>query len=282
MARTSFGPNRVKTPVPDAPDFSLAVVTHYTSHAWHAHRMDVVRASIASMLAGTGGRSCELLIWDNESTVAFRDMLHRFYPAVLVESINIGAHNARRQLCHMARGKVICITDDDVLFSPNWLTKQLEVLTTYPNVGIVAGSPQRSAFSGGVEPSFAFANAPGVQSWRGKLIPAEWERDWAVSVGADPDTYTCPLDDLLLEYRGVKAWAHGHHMQMLCYRDVIEPFLVPNEYLLNLNKFNVHVGEAGLLQLTTHERTAVHIGNVIDPTIERIAREWGMRIERGA
>ena len=246
--------------------------------------MDVVRLCLDSMLAGVKDLSYELLVWDNESTQDFRAMLGSYKPTVFTQSVNIGAHNARHALVEMASAPIICVTDDDVLFSPDWLHYQLELLTVLPNVGLVSGTPQHTAFRAGVQHTIDWAM--GNKECRvkfGHLVPKEWEKDFCISVGRDYKRYTSDprwqkLLDFEIEYHGVFAYAHGHHMQFLAYRDTIAPFvkrlpvLLDNKYL-----FNIPIDDAGLLQLTTQRRTAIHIGNVIDPSITRIHEEWKVR-----
>jgi hypothetical protein len=274
--RTSLAPNRARpVPVPPAPEVSLAVVTHYTDEKWHARRTEVVKLCLDSMTAGAKSHKTELMIWDNGSTPAFRDMLRSYNPDVYIESVNVGPHNARRALCEMARAPIIAITDDDILYSCDWLAKQVEILKTYPNVGVVSGSPMRMAFDirGGVRSTFDWAmNEPACHVWKGRILTAEqWEDAFCVSLGSKPGIYeqagSFRWDDWLLEYKGVPAWGHGHHMMLTAYTDIIKPFMLPSRTLIDLAHFNVRIGEAGYNQLTTYDRTCCHIGNMIDDTI---------------
>ena len=43
-----------------------------------------------------------------------------------------------------APGEIIAYTDADVLFSPNWLARSVEILKTFPNVGMVTARPFRT------------------------------------------------------------------------------------------------------------------------------------------
>ena len=43
-----------------------------------------------------------------------------------------------------APGEIIAYADSDVLFSPNWLKRSVEILETYPNVGMVTARPFRT------------------------------------------------------------------------------------------------------------------------------------------
>ena len=275
--RESLAPNRQSpVPVPPAPEVSLGIVTHYTTDKWHEHRMDVVKLCLDSMIAGARPHKTELMIWDNGSTPEFRKMLRSYSPDVYIESINVGPHNARRALCHMARAPIISLSDDDILYSWDWLTQQLLILKTYPNVGLVSGSPMRMAMDprGGVLSTQNWAmQEPACHVWKGKILTAaQWEDDFCVSLGSQPGIYekcdSFKWADWLLEYKGLRAWGHGHHMMFTAYVDRIEPFLQKSVTLIDLAHFNIRVGEAGYNQLCTYDRTCCHIGNDIDITIQ--------------
>lgn len=272
MTRTKFSPNRNRVPLPTAPDYSLAVVTHYTADPWHARRMDVVKLCLDTMLSGAHDH--ELVIWDNGSTPEFRKMLRGFAPDALIESVNVGQHAARFALNRIARGRIICHTDDDILFSPTWLDEQMKVLINYQHVALVSGSPNNHAFGGSISANIEFSQRPGVKRWVGRdLIPQGWEDDFSCSIGYPVDRSIRRNDEILIESNGVKAWAHGHHMQFLAYRDTIDPFLKSDSrYLLEPEDLSERIDAAGWLQLTTFERSARHIGNQIDQ--EMVDNPW--------
>jgi len=271
--RVGVAPNkRAKLPAP--PLLSLCVVTHLTDEPYHKERRGVVSLCLETMLRGAGN-DYELIIWDNGSVPSFRDEIKRkFKPAVFVESENQGIYTARKNMCEIARGRYVNFTDDDILYHPRWFFKQREVMETFPNCAVVSGSAINYEFHRDFTPAWDFSVGPGVQSWTGNnLIPAQWEKDFSLSIGKGDFTSSRIFTELLLEYRGVKAWGHGHHMQMLCPREIIQPFLKPSKRLMDDCDIADEISTAGYLQLTTFERTAVHIGNVIDPSILRIMRE---------
>ena len=282
--RTTVNPSKGNKQLSPPPTLTLAVVTHYTNDAYHANRMEVVRLCIDSMLAGAQGADYELIIWDNGSTPKFRAMLNEYNPAVLVLSRNIGPHNARHAIGKLASGKLLGVTDDDIMFHPRWLAMQLEVLENYPQVGGVSGSPQRTAFTWATESNIRIAReTAGMISRTGRLIPRRWEDDFCLSVGRNETAHavaTAQMLDTLLDYRGVRAWAHGHHMQILGRTDVLrEHCFFTTDYLLDASgahaghQYNKRLDAAGYMNLTTYERTALHIGNVIDERIREIWRE---------
>lgn len=264
MSRTSSNPLKETTGIPRKPYISMGIVTHFTDHHYHGNRMDVVHACLSSIVQANDGPD-ELVIWDNGSTPRFREMLASFMPDVLIESYNVGLDTAKNNLAEIARGKIFCYSDDDILYGPDWLGKHLEILETYPEVGTVSGSPQRVHFRWGNKTAKAYALKEGFVSQEGRFIPDVWEKDYCESINKDYNNHmeqTKSEQDLLLEYKGINAFAHGHHMQFVSYRDTIRPFLKPSGFYMNEHKsFDCAVDEAGLMRLTTFERTAQHIGN---------------------
>ena len=43
-----------------------------------------------------------------------------------------------------APGEIVAYADSDVLFSPNWLARSVEILETFPKVGMVTARPFRT------------------------------------------------------------------------------------------------------------------------------------------
>lgn len=275
--RTTQSPNREKKPLPPAPNLSLCVVTHYTKEDYHAERMGIVDLCIRSMVAGASRTNYELIIWDNGSTPEFREMLRDHNPTIMIESVNVGPHMARRALCHIARGEIINLTDDDILYSLDWFKQMYRILATFPGVAVVSGSPINIEFRRNWKPSYDWAAiTKGVTVTQGRdLIPQSWERDWALSVGVKSGRSSKTQDETMLEYRGVKAFAQAHHMQMFGPREILAPFMRPVKYLVDFWDIADEISRAGYLQLTTATRTAVHIGNVMDESVRQIAVEWG-------
>jgi len=278
--RDGRAPNHVHAPITHTPDFSLTIHTYHGPDGYYKEHERITRLCLDSMIAGAKGHNTELIIWDNGSPPAFREMLRSYKPDVLIESPNVGPHNARRALCHIARGKYINFTDDDILYSPDWLTKMFAVMTTYPNTAVVSGSPINGEFKRDFTPAHKFADqTPGCRKVTGfDLIPKEWEADWCYSIGKKPEGHKASLQETYIEYGGVKAWAQAHHMQMFCNRQIITPFMQPTTDIIQFWDIAKEISAAGHLQLTTYDRTAVHIGNRLDDSIMRICKAWGIDV----
>ena len=246
------------------PRISAGVVTHCTGEAYHSNRLDIVRSCLNSIMAAYPD---EFIIWDNGSTPEFREMLRSFRPNVLIEADNVGLDTAKHNLLNIARGEIFCYSDDDILHAAGWLDKQMEILETYPDVGVVSGSPQRSHFKFAVSTNGIRAAEYNMSIKTGKLIPDEYEQDYAASIGIEYSALnqsTISVQDTLLEYKGVKAWAHGHHMQFTCYREKVKTFFpASNFYMSRAQPMDEAMNAAGLMRLTTYQRTCRHLGNVV-------------------
>ena len=272
------------TKAPPAPSVSLCVMTRSVPDEFHRWKSYVTALCLRSMLAGCSVLDRELIIWDNGSVGdAFKNMLRSFKPDVFVESVNQGCETGIKNMFAIARGKYLAYCDDDIFFYPGWWDKQFEVLMTYPNVASVSGSPMRynvPLYFNEATIKWARENASVVE---GDLMPKAWIEDAARSVcSGTPDAVDVRVarqgigPDLLIEYKGVRAWPHGHHMQFICEKDVMAPFRKPSfKYMDSPRVRERSMAEAGLMRLTTHDRTCRHMGNQVDGDIRALAQEMG-------
>lgn len=260
--RTSYSPTRGrKTPLPPRPLISLCIVTHYEKIDWYKELPEVTKLSMDSMLAGA--RDYELIIWDNGSPQEYIDILEGYKPDILIRSYNVGNWNARRAMLKMARADIVNLADCDLLYSTDWMDKQVKILKTYPNVGLVHGSPNKVTDRDLITQEWAIKNG-GVA----ELIPQDWEDDYCISrhmFGGRLDGDAC-----LVKYKDVSAWVCSRDMQIVCYRDTIEPFYAhQSENIFDRSGLCRRIGESGLYMFSTQDRTAIHIGNRIDDTIRK-------------
>lgn len=282
MPRTAHNPNKLDIPAPAVdvtqekvyikeegrcPAVTLAILTHYRHDPYHRHRIPVIELCASSMRDGAKERDCELLIFDNGSTADFKKKLKSFDPDILVLSPNIGKQSAQQRMLEYARGRYFAYSDDDIYFYPGWLCKHLEILDTFnawPT--LVSGSPQRTAFQWGIRSTLDFCyRNPGMLQI-GRFIPDECEKQYALSIGRPMDVHmlkTVQLRDYLITYRGIKAWAHAHHMQFIARRSDLIGKLPPSKFLIdNAREWDMYMdGVHNFLRLTTYERTTLHIGN---------------------
>ncbi len=132
-----------------------------------------------------------------------------------------------------APGEIIAYSDDDVYFQPGWLARHLEILETYPKVGMVTGFYIRSQLHWSIQSTLAFAKQPDVTSQRGILWDRHWEEHYIDNMGRTWEQYQQEvegLEDTLLTYKGVSALVSAGHHQFVCYKEVIQQALTGGIY----------------------------------------------------
>jgi glycosyltransferase involved in cell wall biosynthesis len=265
--RVGTNPNRDKGADQFTP-IVLTVVTHLPHYAgYHKNRLEVVKTCLTTMRDNSGG-DYTVIVWDNGSCNDFREWVQDGYkPDIFIRSENVGKSLARRSLASMLpTDKIISYCDDDILFYPDWLNPQVELLANFPNVSAVTGYPVRTQFRWGTENTRRWGAKHGKMQ-TGRFIPDGWERDFSVSIGRDPDwhkNYTTNDLDYLVEYNGLKAYATAHHCQFIGYTGTIaKACVIDGEAMGDEKPFDRNLDQLGL-RLATTERLTRHIGNVID------------------
>ncbi len=115
---------------------------------FYTETLDVLKVCLESMRK-EAGLPFDLMIFDNGSCAEVRDFLvkekeeGRIQYLILAEK-NMGKGGAWNVMLAGAPGEVIAYTDSDVLFSPKWLSRSVEILETFPNVGMVTARPFRT------------------------------------------------------------------------------------------------------------------------------------------
>ena len=274
--RVGNNPNRSQK-VRHIPGVVVAAITHLpNTEGYHAERQNVIKASLETMRANAG-RDCGIMIWDNGSCTGFVDWLREVYrPDWLVLSWNMGKSSARASMARMMpSGTVLGVADDDILYYPDWLVKQMKILQTYPNVGTVSGWPVRTQFRFHTSATVQWGKKEGrAKIEHGRFISDEEEKDFCRSIGRDwkwHKNYSVNDEDIRLTFKGVQAYATGHHCQWIGYVDRLKDLvLFDNEAMADERIFERAINDAGLLRLTTCERTTRHIGNVLEYKVEEV------------
>jgi hypothetical protein len=256
--------------------------------AYHEHRLSSISLSLSSLIKHANSKDYELMVFDNASCDEARGYLlnlhqHGVIHYLLLSRENVGKTMAIRRMIDFAPGEVFAYADDDVYYQPDWLPQQLAVLDHFPDVGLVSGYPLTTSFRWAIESNKKFGEREDVEMTIGKRIPEEWEIDFAHSIERDVDRHLGMVrqeNDIVLEYDGMEAFGTGHHMQYMGFKDKLRPHIVQGLNLMGSQKeFDHAVDEAGLLRLSTIERTTRHIGNVVDQDIVDVAKADGLIAE---
>lgn len=257
----------------------VGAITHLpVVSGYHAQRFDVVKLSLETMRRNAG-TDCKIMVWDNGSGGVLRNWLVNVYqPDYLILSENVGKISARAGMVRMLPpGIVIGVADDDVLYSPNWLAKQVEVLQHFPNVGQVSGCPIRTQARWGNKNTIAWARANAEVEYKKEILP-QYEADFCKSIGRDykwHQQYTADDLDPVITFNGMSVIGTAHHMQWIGYTHRMLPLVrFDTEAMADEKPFDNAVDAAGLLRLTTIRRYTQHIGNVIDQDMREAALEY--------
>lgn len=238
-----------------------------------------------SSLIKHAGHPFELLVFDNASCDEARGYLYSLHTQGMISYLvfskeNVGSDMAIKRCFEMAPGTVVGHSDDDIYFYPNWLAQQLAILDHFPHVGVVSGAPLTTSFRWAVKTNRAFGERPDVTLTVGQSIPREWEVDFARSIGRDSERHLKMIEnetDFTLEYKGMKAFGVGHHMQFIGHKDVLLPLLPVGPGLMDSKRpFDQAVDDNNLLRLCTIERTSRHLGNVLDEDMLQLAISHGL------
>lgn len=142
---------------------------------FYAETLDVLKVCLQSARADAG-LPFDLMVFDNGSCAEVQDWLlgeqrEGRIQYLLLSEKNLGKGGAWNMILSGAPGEIVAYADADVLFSPGWLSRSVEILKTFPNVGMVTARPFRTReelFTRTLEWAY---NDPEAAVQEGQLLP---------------------------------------------------------------------------------------------------------------
>lgn len=289
MARFGINPARGKKSSYKPARVTVAVLT-YIPHleGYFRERFQILQLSIASLLKHTEA-PYDLLIFDNGSCSQVSGYLQDLHRAgqidfLLLSESNIGKIGAFSILFRSAPGELVAYSDDDIFYYPGWLLAHLEIIDTYPRVGMVSGMPVRDAANRSRKSLLEWIEKgdPELTVLIGESLPDSWEREWAESVGRDPDAHLTAIEDqkvIITSYAGVRAYGSASHFQFLAPKEVMQRAL-PQEWsgklMGEMNELDQAIDDLGFLRFSTVDRYSRHMGNTLSSDLKSQANSLGI------
>ncbi len=237
---------------------------------FYEETLDVLKVSLDSMRKDAG-LPFDLLVFDNGSCPEARDYLIQEKEAgriqyLILSEKNVGKGGAWNVILAGAPGEIIAYADSDVLFSPDWLKRSVEILETYPNVGMVTARPFRTP------PEFYSATLDWAREnatlEEGQFIPWETFLEFNLSLGQTEEENVKVYDetrDWRVEYKGVTAMAGASHWQFTAYKSTLQQFLPfdMSRPMGQVRQLDQRMNEAGLLRLMVSDPLAMNMSNTL-------------------
>ncbi len=251
---------------------------------FYAETLDVLKVSLESMRKDAG-LPFDLMVFDNGSCEEVREFLvnekeeGRIQYLILSEK-NMGKGGAWNVMLTGAPGEIIAYTDSDVLFSPNWLSRSVELLETFPNVGMVTARPFRTP------PEFYESTLKWAKNNatldEGQFIAWQTFLEFNLSLGQTEEENKkvyAETKDWRIQYKGVTAIAGASHWQFTSYKSTLQQFLPfdMDKPMGQVRQLDKRMNDAGLLRLMVSDPLAMNMSN----TLGYLRGELGKGKERG-
>jgi hypothetical protein len=239
---------------------------------FYAEMQDVLKACLESIWSNTD-LPYDLLVFDNDSCSDVRQYLLDQHEAGRIQYLflsekNLGKGGAWNMILGGAPGELVAYTDNDCYFSPGWLSRSIELLETFPNVGMVTARPFRTNPEYYTRSVAWGEQTPGVTVERGQFIPWEVFKEFDLSLGQSEEEirqHYQATQDVKLTYLDRQAIVGASHWQFLARKETLARFLPfsMDRPMGQVKQLDMRMNEAGLLRLMPTDPLAMNMSNTL-------------------
>lgn len=240
---------------------------------FYAETLDVLKVSLESM-RNEAGLPFDLMVFDNGSCPKVRDFLVREKEEgriqyLILSEKNMGKGGAWNVMLAGAPGEIIAYTDSDVLFSPGWLSRSVELLENFPNVGMVTARPFHTKPVYYSQTLNWAHSEPNVILESGKFIPWSVYREFDLSLGQPEEEIRARFDETdywQITYRGIKAFVGASHWQFTAFKSTLLQFLPfdMSKPMGQVKQLDERMNNYGLLRLMVPDPLVMNLSNSTD------------------
>ncbi len=237
---------------------------------FYAEMLDVLKASLDS-LRENAGLPFDLLVFDNGSCEEALQYLVDEKQAGRIQHLilsqkNLGKGGAWNIMLAGAPGEIVAYADNDVLYYPEWLSKSVRILETFPNAGMVTSRPFRTDTDLYTSTVAWAERTLDVQVEYGDFISWETFLEFDLSLGKPVEEIRNrykSTQDVHLTYRGIQALAGASHWQFVAWKKVLSQFLPfdMDRPMGQVKQLDSRMNEAGLLRLMPVEPLVMNMSN---------------------
>ena len=258
---------------------------------FYAEMLNVLKACLGSIWQNSD-LPYDLLVFDNGSCSEAVDFLQESeregkIQYLILSEKNLGKGGAWNIMLQAAPGDIVAYGDNDVYYFPNWLSNSIDVLESFPNVGMVTSRPFRTDEKFSSHTVDWAQSTLGVALERGNFIAWETFRDFEMSLGtseAEARQRYETKQDIRITYKGKKAHVGASHWQFVTRKSILQQFLPfdMSRPMGQVRQLDDKMNQAGFLRLMPPEPYVQNMSNQTDlaPDLEKAASKPHLSLKK--